>query len=93
MKYLNIGSKAVAVIIKKILTPAEANQVTTELESRLDTVQRGTLVPHPDLAAIHGTKTKRAGYLINYSATFREQIVENDLVHTTCKRRFSEGGH
>ncbi|EAS30225.3 toxin biosynthesis protein [Coccidioides immitis RS] len=82
-----------AVILKNILTPAEASQITTELESRLDSIQRSSLVPHPDLSAFHGPKTKRAGDLINHSATFREQILENDFIHAICKRCFSEGGH
>lgn len=44
------------VILKNILTPAEAHQITTELESRIDSVQRGSRVPHEDLAAFHGAK-------------------------------------
>lgn len=81
------------IILKNILTTSEANQITKELESRLDSVQRGSLIPHPDLAAFHGTKTKRAGDIINHSATFRQRILENDFIHSICKRCYSEGGH
>lgn len=82
-----------AVILKNMLTQAEANQINTELEPLLNSVQRGSLVPHKDLQIFHGTKTRRAGDLINHSATFRERIIENDFIHAICKRCFSEGGH
>lgn len=56
-------------------------------------MQRGSRVPHEDLAAFHGAKTKRAGDLINHSATFRERILENDFIHAICQRCFGEDGH
>lgn len=64
-----------AVILKGMLTPDEADRVISELEKRLDSVQRGTLVPYEDLAAFHGPKTKRAGDLLNHSAIFRERVI------------------
>ncbi|KAJ5694929.1 hypothetical protein N7536_005341 [Penicillium majusculum] len=82
-----------AVILKGMLTPEEADRVTSELEKRLDSVQRGTLIPHEDLAAFHGPITKRAGDLINHSATFRERVIENNFIHDICRRCFTEGGH
>lgn len=82
-----------AVILKNILTKEEANTINNELESVLTTVQRGSLVPHADLQTFHGPKTRRAGDLINHSATFRARVVENDLIHAICKRCFSQGGH
>lgn len=81
------------VILKNMLTEAQANQITHELEARLDSVQRGSRVPHPDLAAFHGKKTKRAGDIINHSPTFRQLILENDFIHSICRRTFTEGGH
>ncbi|CAG8909976.1 unnamed protein product [Penicillium egyptiacum] len=68
-----------------MLTPEEVDRVTSELEKCLDSVQKGTLVPHEDLAAFHGPKTKSAGDLINHSATFRERVIENDFIHDICR--------
>ncbi|RMZ82890.1 hypothetical protein DV737_g1951, partial [Chaetothyriales sp. CBS 132003] len=82
-----------AVILKNILTKEEATQINAELEPLLDTVPRGSLVPHKDLQIFHGAKTRRAGDLINHSPTFRARIIENDFVHAICKRCFREGGH
>lgn len=61
--------------------------------SHASTHQQGSQVPHPDLEAFHGTKTKHAGDLINNSATFREQILKNDFIHVICKQTFSKGRH
>ncbi|KAL8376834.1 hypothetical protein RB595_007792 [Gaeumannomyces hyphopodioides] len=82
-----------AVIIKGMLTRSEAAQINAELEPLLRTVQRGSLVPHKDLQIFHGTRTRRAGDLINHSPTFRARVVESALVHAVCGRCFREGGH
>ena len=82
-----------AVVIKGLLTTSQANDAVSELASVLDRVQQGSLVDHPELKAFHGRKTKRAGDVINNSATFRDHILENDFVHAICKRCYSEGGH
>jgi hypothetical protein len=82
-----------AVIIKNMLTKEEAEKINAELEPILETVPRGSLVPHKDLQIFHGSKTRRAGDLINHSPTFRARVIENDFLHAICKRCFSEGGH
>ncbi|KAL2043705.1 hypothetical protein ABVK25_012512 [Lepraria finkii] len=73
-----------AVVIKGLLTTSQANDAVSGLASVLDRVQQG---------AFHGRKTKRAGDVINNSATFRDHVLENDFVHAICKRCYSEGGH
>ncbi|KAK3317265.1 putative toxin biosynthesis protein [Cercophora scortea] len=78
-----------AVILKGILTPSQADQINLELLPRLSSIQRGSLVPHPDLAAFHGPQTKRASDLISHSPTFRSTILDNDLIHSVCSRAFS----
>lgn len=82
-----------AVVIKGLLSPAEVDQVNAEFAPVLDKVQRGSIFDYPPLQDFHGRKTKRAGDLINHSATFRNRVVENDLIHAICKRCFSEGGN
>ncbi|SMR63193.1 unnamed protein product [Zymoseptoria tritici ST99CH_3D1] len=82
-----------AVVIKSLLTPEQVTQMQTELEPVLDAVQRGSIIAHEELQAFHGRKTKRAGDLINHSATFREKFVENDFLHSLLKTVFTEGGH
>ncbi|CAK3821014.1 toxin biosynthesis proten (Fum3) [Lecanosticta acicola] len=82
-----------AVIIKNLLSPGQLSQLQTELEPILQTVQRGSLIPHEDLQAFHGRKTKRAGDLVNHSAVFREKFIENDFLHSLLKHVFTQGGH
>jgi ectoine hydroxylase-related dioxygenase (phytanoyl-CoA dioxygenase family) len=82
-----------AIVVKNILSKDDAAKINAELEPLLDTVQRGSLVPHKDLQIFHGSKTRRAGDLINHSPTFRARVIENDFIHAICKRCFREGGH
>ncbi|KAK2743550.1 Dioxygenase fum3 [Myotisia sp. PD_48] len=82
-----------AIIIRGFLTTEQVEQMNQELAPVLDNVQRGSVVPHPALQAFHGRKTKRAGDVINHSATFRNHALENDFLHAICKRCYSEGGH
>ena len=67
-KHWNVSG---GIILENNLT-TEMNQITTKLESHLDSVQRSSSISRPDLAAFHGTKTKHAGGIINHSATIRE---------------------
>ncbi|KXT04060.1 hypothetical protein AC578_4903 [Pseudocercospora eumusae] len=82
-----------AVVIKNLLTPEQIQELKAELEPVLESVQRGSLIPHEELQAFHGRKTKRAGDLVNNSAVFREKFIENDLLHSLLHKVFTEGGH
>ena len=80
-------------MIKELLSPSEVDQVNGEFAPILDKTQRGSIFDYPPLQDFHGRKTKRAGDLINNSATFRHRVIENDLIHAICKRCYSDGGN
>ena len=67
--------------------------MNSELAPVLEKIQRGSVIDHTALQAFHGRKTKRAGDIINHSAIFRDQIVENDFIHAICEPFYSQGGN
>lgn len=82
-----------AIVIKGLLSPNEVDQMNGEFNPILDKVQRGSIFDYPPLQDFHGRKTKRAGDLVNNSAVFRDRVIENDLIHSICKRCYSDGGN
>ncbi|KAK8912773.1 hypothetical protein H634G_09370 [Metarhizium anisopliae BRIP 53293] len=82
-----------ALVIKGLLTPGQVAEFTSEIEQVIEKTRRGALLDHPLLQAFHGRRTKRAAGLANHSKVFRENLLENDLVHAICHRNYTTGGN
>lgn len=79
-----------AVIIKNFLSPAEVARFNADLDDNLKNIEPGTKLANPDIAAFHGTNTKRMTNLVTYSEIFRSEILDNDLIHKICTDVFTK---
>jgi len=78
------------VIIRKLLTPSQIERFNAEIEPAMQALNPGSTHDDEFIADFHGSNTKRLTNLINHSKTFREEIIDNDLVHSVCEATFSE---
>lgn len=76
-----------AVIITDFLSPSQVQQLNTEISPGLNTIAPKL---DSDLAAFLGAKTKRLPAVPN-SKTFRNEVLENELMHTLAERTLVEG--
>jgi ectoine hydroxylase-related dioxygenase (phytanoyl-CoA dioxygenase family) len=77
------------VIIKQLLTPDQVARFNAEIEAPLAALTPGSAHDDADIADFHGSNTKRLTNLITYSATFRNEIIEHDLVHDLSDAMFN----
>jgi len=88
-----------AVIIKSLFSPDQIARLNAEVQPSMDKISPGSKRPlsssDPFLLAFHGNKTKRLNGVVGLSATFRNEILENDLIHSLCEAIYLEdaGGY
>ncbi|KAK7889936.1 hypothetical protein LTR67_008400 [Exophiala xenobiotica] len=78
------------VIIKGFLTPQQVQQLNSNIDEPLERIQQGSLNDNDELKKFHGAQTKRLTNLVTYSKVFREEILDQDLVHDISGIVFAE---
>jgi ectoine hydroxylase-related dioxygenase (phytanoyl-CoA dioxygenase family) len=90
-RILEIVRQDGGVIIKGFLTPDQVRSFNQEIEGDLGKTQAGsTHVDNDFIADFHGNQTKRLTNLVTISKTFRDQILDMDLVHDLATKVFEE---
>ncbi|KAK7431885.1 hypothetical protein QQZ08_001504 [Neonectria magnoliae] len=87
------------VVIESMLTPSQVSRLNRDLDVALENAPAGrpanaNTPPFPEGAdaGIFGQNTKRLGDLVNASATFREEVIDNDSLHDDSVEIFKETG-
>lgn len=73
------------VIIKGLFTKEQVRRLNEELDPLMRQVKTGSKQTEEWLQEFHGDNTKRLNGLVGKSATFREDFLENDLIHQICE--------
>ena len=74
-----------AVIIKGLFTKDQINRLNEEVQPSVDKLGVGSKQSEEWLKEFHGDNTKRLNNVVSLSKTFREEILENDLIHQLCE--------
>ncbi|KAM0717880.1 hypothetical protein Q7P37_006212 [Cladosporium fusiforme] len=88
------------VVIKSLLSPSQITHLNKDMDSALTSVRAGhsanpTAKPLPaglEPGDVYGTNTKRMGDLINRSPTWRDDIVNSDILHAVSEEAMRETG-
>ena len=78
------------VIIKNFLAKAQIDSFNAEIQGPMDALAPGSTHEIELIAEFHGANTKRLTNLVTYSKTFREEILDCDLVHDLLDAIFLE---
>lgn len=87
---LDLVAKDGGVVIKNFLSADQIARFNAEVEKPMAALAPGSKHEHELIAEFHGRNTKRLTNLVNHSRTFREEILEHDLVHNLCDAKFLE---
>jgi ectoine hydroxylase-related dioxygenase (phytanoyl-CoA dioxygenase family) len=77
-------------IIEGFLTADEVRRFNEEVQPAMDALDAGSKNDDDFVADFHGNQTKRLTNLVTLSKTFREEILEQDLVHDLGEAIFRE---
>ncbi|MCW2757997.1 MAG: phytanoyl-CoA dioxygenase (PhyH)-like protein, partial [Nocardioidaceae bacterium] len=78
------------VIIEKFLTEDQVRRFNEETQPALDALDAGSKNDDEFVADFHGNQTKRLTNLVTISKTFREEILEQDLIYDLGEAMFRE---
>ncbi|MCW2790883.1 MAG: phytanoyl-CoA dioxygenase (PhyH)-like protein [Aeromicrobium sp.] len=78
------------VIIEKFLTEDQVKRFNEETQPALDALDAGSKHDDDFIADFHGNQTKRLTNLVTISKTFREEILEQDLLYELGEAIFRE---
>lgn len=78
------------VIIEEFLSLQQVQQLNKDIDEPLEKLQQGSLNDDPDLKKFHGAQTKRLTNLVTHSRVFREEILDQDLLHSISEIVFAE---
>ena len=87
---LEIVARDGGVILKEFLTPDQIARFNADVEPELAALRPGSTHEDEIIAAFHGSNTKRLTRLVELSPTFRNEIIDHDLVHDLCDATFLE---
>ncbi|KAI5918975.1 hypothetical protein F4810DRAFT_703876 [Camillea tinctor] len=74
-----------AVIIKGLFTKDQVRRLNEEVQPAVDKLQAGGKHLDEWVKDFHGDNTKRLNNVVSLSKTFREEILEKDLIHELCE--------
>ncbi|RYP12419.1 hypothetical protein DL765_007349 [Monosporascus sp. GIB2] len=74
-----------AVIIKGLFTTDQVRRLNEEVQPAVDKLGVGSKHTEEWLKDFHGDNTKRLNNVVSLSQTFRQEILENDLIHQLCE--------
>jgi ectoine hydroxylase-related dioxygenase (phytanoyl-CoA dioxygenase family) len=77
-------------ILKGFLTRDQIDRFNADVEPALAALRPGSTHEDAEIAAFHGSNTKRLTQLVELSPTFRNEIIDHDLVHDLCDATFLE---
>lgn len=87
------------VVIESMFTSSQVSRLNADLNAAFASVPAGrpANANTPSLrdatdSAVFGSNTKRLGNLLNSSAAFREEVVNNDILHNAATEIFKETG-
>lgn len=78
------------VIIEEFLSPAEVEQLNSDIDAPFEALQHGSLSDVKALKEFHGEKTKRLTNLVTYSRVFRQDILNKDILHAILEIVYSQ---
>ena len=87
---LEIVARDGGVILKDFLTRDQIDRFNADVEPALAALRPGSTHEDEEIAAFHGSNTKRLTKLVELSPTFRNEIIDHDLVHDLCDATFLE---
>src|SRR4051794_35516658 len=78
------------VILKDFLSRDQIDQFNADVDAAMQALQPGSKHENEIIQAFHGSYTKRLTNLVTVSPTFRDEIIDHDLVHQLCDAVFLE---
>lgn len=87
---LEIVARDGGVILKNFLSREQIDCFNADVESSMQALRPGSTHDNEMIAAFHGSNTKRLTNLVTLSPTFRNEIIDHDLVHLLCDATFLE---
>ncbi|MFJ9390924.1 phytanoyl-CoA dioxygenase family protein [Nocardioides sp. NPDC101246] len=87
---LAIVARDGGVILKNFLTQDQIDRFNADVEPAMEALRPGSTHENEIVQAFHGNNTKRLTNLVTLSPTFRDEIIDKDLVHDLCDATFLE---
>jgi ectoine hydroxylase-related dioxygenase (phytanoyl-CoA dioxygenase family) len=87
---LAIVARDGGVILKNFLSRDQIDRFNADVEPAMQALRPGSTHENEMIAAFHGSNTKRLTNLVTLSPTFRNEIIDHDLVHSLCDATFLE---
>jgi ectoine hydroxylase-related dioxygenase (phytanoyl-CoA dioxygenase family) len=87
---LKIVARDGGVIIKSFLTPDQIDRFNADVNPSMEKLRPGSTHENEIIQMFHGSNTKRLTNLVTLSPTFRNEIIDHDLVHRLCDETFLE---
>ncbi|MEU1525535.1 phytanoyl-CoA dioxygenase family protein [Nocardia rhamnosiphila] len=78
------------VIIEGLLTADQVARFNAQIEGPLGALSPGGKHELEIVNEFHGANTKRLTNLVTHSQVFRDEVIDNDLVHALCEAIFLE---
>lgn len=78
------------VILRDFLTRDQIDRFNQDVEPAMEALRPGSTHENEIVQAFHGSNTKRLTNLVTLSPTFRNEIIDHDLVHDLCDATFLE---
>jgi ectoine hydroxylase-related dioxygenase (phytanoyl-CoA dioxygenase family) len=78
------------VIIEGFLSPAEVEQLNSDIDAPFEAIQHGSLSDVEAMKDFHGDKTKRLTNLVTYSKVFRQDILNKELLHSILETVYAQ---
>ena len=85
---LQLLSKAGGVIIQGLLRPDQVERFNKELDGPMSKLNPGSVHEQEYIKEFHGAQTKRLGNVCTHSSVFRDEVLDNDLVHQLAAKIF-----
>ncbi|KAA1428096.1 phytanoyl-CoA dioxygenase family protein [Nocardioides antri] len=87
---LAIVARDGGVILKNFLTQDQIDRFNADVAPAMEALRPGSTHEDEEIAAFHGSNTKRLTRLVELSPTFRNEIIDHDLLHDLCDATFLE---
>jgi ectoine hydroxylase-related dioxygenase (phytanoyl-CoA dioxygenase family) len=87
---LEIVARDGGVIIKNFLTRDQIDRFNADVDPAMENLRPGSTHENEIIQMFHGSNTERLTNLVTLSPTFRNEIIDHDLVHSLCDETFLE---
>lgn len=80
-----------ACIIEGFYNAGQVRRFNRDIDELLSSIRPGNSETKDEfLKALHGANTKRLANLVNYSPTWRDELLDHDLMHGVCEEALSK---